>query len=216
MWEAGYETGCLANQDWAGASQGLTEFCGCQNPFVEDNNAGAAGNPDTARASTSQYRNPRRRCVEAVIAVTSSAATDITATSRTWDSVGWSAGVPKGHVRDVDGGVKAAGLGRRRSGFLSEHTALELPLLLARVPLVFLCCRHDGGGFGDSGRHVETRPGRIKPLMTGGLGVVSGTRPTPGERTTRSSGGAAGSWVMSWRGRGCVWRGGERIKGRAR
>lgn len=65
--------------------------------------------------------------------------------------------VRRGYVRDVDGRVKAAGLGRRRSGFLSEDTALELPLLLARVPLVFLCCRHGGGGLRDFGRHVETR-----------------------------------------------------------
>lgn len=30
---------------------GLTELCGCQNPFVEDDNAGAAGNPDTVGES---------------------------------------------------------------------------------------------------------------------------------------------------------------------
>lgn len=59
------------------------------------------------------------------------------------------------YVRDVDGRVKAAGLGRRRGGFLSEDTALELPLLLARVPLVFLCCRH-GGRFRSTSRD-ETR-----------------------------------------------------------
>lgn len=35
----------------------LTEFCGCQNPFVKDDNTGAAGNPDTAPASISQHRN---------------------------------------------------------------------------------------------------------------------------------------------------------------
>lgn len=48
------------------------------------------------------------------------------------------------HVRDVDGRVKAAGLGSRGSRVLTEDTALELPLLLTRVPLVFLCCRHCG------------------------------------------------------------------------
>lgn len=32
---------------------GLTELCGCQNPFVEDDNAGGAGNPDTVPESIS-------------------------------------------------------------------------------------------------------------------------------------------------------------------
>lgn len=47
-------------------------------------------------------------------------------------------------ARDVDSGVKAAGLGRRRSSVLSQDTALELPVLLSRVTLVFFCCRHHG------------------------------------------------------------------------
>lgn len=147
----------FVSRDRAGrCGGGLTELCGCQNPFVEDDNAGAAGNPDTVRESISQYRSPTCRA-EPIIAVTASATTDNTTRSRTWGFVGRGAGVPEGqHVRDVDGRVKAAGLGGRRSGFLSKDTALELPLLLARVPLVFLCCRHGGCDVRDFGRHVES------------------------------------------------------------
>lgn len=36
----------------AAGGRKLTEFCGCQNPFVEDNNTRTAGNPDTAPKST--------------------------------------------------------------------------------------------------------------------------------------------------------------------
>lgn len=105
------------------------------------------------------------------------------------------AGLSEGYVRDVDGWVKAAGLGRRRSRILSEDTAFELPLLLTRVPLVFLCCRHGGGDLGRfrPTRREETRLGRFESLMRKAIGLVSGTKPTAGERTTGSSGGAAGS-----------------------
>lgn len=45
-------------------------------------------------------------------------------------------------ARDVDSRVKTAGLRRGRSSVLSQDTALELPVLLARVALVLFCCRH--------------------------------------------------------------------------
>lgn len=76
----------FVSRDRAGrCGGGLTELCGCQNPFVEDDNAGAAGNPDTVRESISQYRSPTCRA-EPIIAVTASATTDNTTISRTWGS----------------------------------------------------------------------------------------------------------------------------------
>lgn len=47
------------------------------------------------------------------------------------------------YIRNVDGGVKATGRGWRRNRILSKDTALEFPVLLTRVALVFFCYRHD-------------------------------------------------------------------------
>lgn len=45
------------------------------------------------------------------------------------------------HIRNVDGGMEAAGCGRWRR-LLSKDTTLKLPVLLARVTLVLFDCRH--------------------------------------------------------------------------
>jgi hypothetical protein len=110
------------------------------------------------------------------------------------------------YVHDVDGRVKATGLRSRRSSLLSEDAAFELPLLLTRVPLVFLCCRHcaarDEDGDGDGGR-------------LGSVRVVDEelwNEPAPVERTTRAE-RRCSSWFVGliWR-RGQEWRGVERLE----
>lgn len=159
----------------------LTELCGCQNPLVEDNDTRTASDPDTVPTSISITVQGVQ---EATIAAISNAATDATAstTPRTW---GWALLVAVfdflwwGHVHDVDGWVKAAGLGRRRGSVLSEDTAFELPLLLTRVPLVFLCCRHCArrrlGWFRSAGRDETRRCDSDR--------IVRGTKPALGERS---------------------------------
>lgn len=79
--------------------------------------------------------------------------------------------------------MKAAGLGSRRSSVLSEDTALELPLLLTRVPLVFLCRRHCGSR--DETRRFDSDRVESSRAVDEELGAVKRYEPTPGGRTTR-------------------------------